>query len=207
MRDDLILPDSMNAGKALPDLLPFELNASQRILVYGQATLTRALEACYLEKIRVVILKQLQVPVLEDCNAMEVSAGQEVLQRMVLLQGTLTMRNYVYASSVIILHRLRAGVQARILEGSTPLGEILADSRVETAREMLSCGEEKAGHLRPLLGLDPDATLISRTYQMIVGGRPAILVEEKFPKTLFSEDDLLESETDRSKAVNAAGAV
>src|SRR5690349_11632666 len=182
----------MTAGKTLPAQLPFELNAAQRVLVYGQATLTRALEACYLEKIRVVVLQQLRMPLPEDCNAMEVSAGQEVLQRTVLLQGTLSMRNYVYARSVIILHRLSSDVQAKILDGSTPLGEILADSRVETARETLSCVEEDAGELKSLLSPVPAATLISRTYQMVVGGRPAILVEEKFPKTLFSEDDLLD---------------
>lgn len=167
---------------------PLTLNAAQRILIYGQATLTSSIEAFYVEQLRVVVIKQEKIPLQDDHAELGLIQGQEILQRLAILQGTSSQKNYAYVSSMILMDRLATDVQEKILAGAIPIATILADCRLEMVRETLSCTEEYPGHLGPILDVGTDATLLSRTFQILVGKRPAILVTEKFPRSLFAEE-------------------
>ena len=72
-------------------------------------------------------------------------------------------------------------MRALLQDENGSLGRILLDHRLETRRDVLWYGREPLQDLpdaiRHLVGRD----VISRTYRIILGGQPVMLINEKFP--------------------------
>ena len=160
----------------------------QRILVSTDGTVTRTLEAFTGEEIKCVKLDQsfgaLGSRLGEDTN-LESVAGDTVIRRTILLRGRKTLTNYVHANSAVLVDRVPVTMVYGMIYTSKPVGLLLAEDRVETTREVLAAGEEPAGAHGRFFGLDPDEPMISRTYRIIVGRRPALLITERFPASSF----------------------
>lgn len=160
----------------LRTLTPF-----QRTLLAIDGTVTKYLETYTLEPIEVVRLRQ-ETQVLDTGHAwLETPPDTEVLAREVLLRGVYTATIYAYAVSLLVPSRL-PGDLLEVLENEPGgIGRTLLNSRIENRREMLWYGREHLSRLpeeiRALTGND----FLSRAYCIIVGGKPVMLINEKFP--------------------------
>ena len=163
-----------------------QLSPSQQVLVKTNGTVTHILEAYVGETIRIVKLSQGYVRWDGADGRLDLEPGHPVLQRTVLLQGTDTGRNYLYADSIMIPDRLDQHVVDGLLNSDTPVGTLLVESRVETFREILTVGTEPADSCCPYFGIAPDDEMICRTYQVLASKRPIMLITEKFPASFYT---------------------
>jgi chorismate-pyruvate lyase/acyl carrier protein len=168
---------------------PLTLSAFQRILLTTDGTLTEILEAFAGESIRVVKLFQ-EVCVLDQAvSALELPWGASVLRRKILLQGRMSLVNFIYAESIIALDRLDEGVRNGLLQSQKPIGLLILERRIETFKEIVDCGREPAGSLADYFPIAPDAAILSRTYRMITNAQPIMLITEMFPESYFRDWD------------------
>ena len=63
------------------------------------------------------------------------------------------------------------------------LGRILLNSQLENRREVLWYGREQMADLPEAISVLTGHDFLSRTYRIIVGGQPMMLISEKFPMT------------------------
>jgi len=166
------------------DLRPINLRAlspPQRALLVIDGTVTKFLEAYTMERIEVVGLGQDVDTLDRDDPWLGCPAGAKVLFREVLLRGAWTRTPFAYAVSEIAVQRLPEPTQRKILDGSEGLGRILLSAQLETRREVLWCGRATLDGLpreiRQLEGKD----FIVRTYRIIAGEQPLMVITEKFP--------------------------
>ncbi|MEB3318577.1 MAG: chorismate pyruvate-lyase family protein [Cyanobacteriota bacterium] len=168
---------------------PLTLSAFQRILLTTDGTVTEILEAFSGESIRVVKLHQ-DVSILERAVAsLELPWGEPVLRRSILLQGHMSLVHFLYADSIIALDRLTEGVRDGLLTSKKGIGMLILEQRIETFKEILDCGIEPAAGLAEYFQVEPEASIIHRTYRMLSGGRPIMVITEKFPSSYFQDWD------------------
>ena len=161
-----------------------QLSPAQQVLVKTNGTVTHILEAYTGEPMRIVKLSQGYVAC-EDDRRLDLESGHPVLQRTVLLQGSNSGRNYLFADSIMIPDRLDRRVVDGLLNTDTPVGTLLVENRVETFREILTVGTEPAGSCAAYFGIAPDDEMICRTYRVLASKRPIMLITEKFPASFY----------------------
>jgi hypothetical protein len=81
--------------------------------------------------------------------------------------------------------RLPEAVRNALLQTDEPIGRVLQTNRVETFREILRCWRAPAGRYGAHFGGDATTSTISRCYRLWAGGRPIMLITERFPSTNF----------------------
>ncbi len=157
------------------------LTPFQRSLLVLDGTVTKFLEAYTLESIEISLLKQETQKLLTDHPWLEVPKETSVIAREVLLRGALSTKVYAYAISWLLPERLPQEVRSGLQLENRGLGRLLLNSLIEERREVLWYGHEHIADLssdiEPLTGKD----FLSRTYRIIVGGKPIMLINEKFP--------------------------
>jgi chorismate-pyruvate lyase len=168
---------------------PLNLSAFQRILLTTDGTVTEILEAFSGESIRVVKLFQEVSELDRAVSSLELPWGQHVLRRSILLQGRMSLVNFIYADSIIALDRLSDGVRDGLLQSKKGIGQLILEHRIETFKEILDCGTEPAGPLAEYFQIDQDASIMFRTYRMITNGQPIMVISEKFPEVYFRDWD------------------
>lgn len=174
-------------GDVLMARVGLPLSLLQRILLTTDGTVTHVLEAYGDERIRVVKLEHSEEPSRVDHPGLEMSGPETVMRRTILLQGMSSGRNYLYAESAVLVDRLEPALGEGLRSTDEPIGKLLVASRLETFREVLSCGQELAGTCARHFGIHPSAPLVVRTYRVIAGGRPIMLITEKFPATDWAD--------------------
>ncbi len=162
-----------------------QLSACQQVLVKTNGTVTHILEAFTGESIRIVKLSQGYAAWDDADRRLDLEPGHPVLQRTVLLQGTDSGRNYLYADSIMIPDRLDEHVLNGLVNTDAPVGRLLVESRVETFRDLLAVGTEPADSCALHFGIAPDDEMICRTYQVLASKRPIMLITEKFPASFY----------------------
>lgn len=156
----------------------------QHVLLSTDGTVVRLLEGCFGEPIRLADHVQCTRPAAPtDPAELELSEDETVLHRKVLLQGRRTGGNYVSADSLIAIDRLDPPVRDALLSTSLPIGKILVEHRVESFREILRIGRTRAQRS----GMASGEELLFRTYRIVIGGRPAMLITEEFSASSLSE--------------------
>jgi chorismate-pyruvate lyase len=158
------------------------LDPVQRVLLITDGTLTGILEAVFLEPIRLVKLGQRTVAAGVPHALLEPLAGEEILERRVLLQGARTGRNYVHADSQVAIERLAPAFRRDLMESELPLGRLWIQHRLETFKELLDAGydpEPGAAVARWFAG----AAVLRRTYRVFTHHRPLIVITERFALT------------------------
>ncbi len=161
------------------------LGMAQRLMLSTDATVVRLLEACFGEPVRTAGLVQVSTPAFPGDVELELGGGETVQRRETLLQGSRTGRNYVYAEAAVVLDRLEPRLQEALVTTSQPIGYLLVAQRVETFRELLRTGRTPAGVRGASFGLRSSDLLLLRTYRVIAGGRPVMLITEYFPPSFF----------------------
>lgn len=163
-----------------------ELNGFQQVLVRTTGTVTTLLEAFAGEPIRVAKLDQGYVEWDGHDSRLDLDPGRPVLRRTVLLRGLESGRNFLFADSLMVPERLAQPVLDGLLGTDTPVGTLLLESRVETFREVLAVGRERAGFCAVHFEIEPDAEMIWRTYRVCARQRAIMLITEKFPAGAFT---------------------
>lgn len=179
------MEDLLTAQFALPaDLRELNLRTLtpfQRALMVIDGTVTKFIEAYTMEQIEIVRLGQEIRPLAVDNQWLEAEKGSSVLMRQVLLRGKGSYTCYAYAPSLIILDRLPQFIKEGLdLEGGG-IGRILYGSRWETHRELLWWGKETLKNVPDAIRNMAGVEALSRTYRIIAGGKPIMLINEKFP--------------------------
>jgi len=173
-----------------PDLTPVNLRTLspyQRALLATDGTVTKFLEAITMQPIEVVIISQQIRRLAESHDWLGVEAETPVIAREVVLRGRHDRTLHAFAASLLVIDRLTDTVKGALADNPGGLGRILLDSKLETRREVLWYGRQRADQHRAneLAGRE----LLSRTYRIISGGLPLMLINEQFPMA----EDLLPS--------------
>lgn len=164
---------------------PANLSVFQRIILTTDGTLTEILEAYLSEKIGLVKLSENIEPVAEDIAPLEISRGQDVMQRKILLQGKISRNNWVYAESILVPDRLDEKLKNGLLVSQEPMGRLWLEHRLETFKEIVDSAREPAADLAGYFKIGPTDMLLSRSYRVFSGRQPIILITEKFPESFF----------------------
>lgn len=176
------LEDLFVAQFARPEeLQPVNLRAVSpfhRALLSIDGTVTRFIEAFRMEPVEVTLVSQEARELPDDHDWLEAAAGSPVIAREVVLRGRHTGRFYAFAASLVLLERLPEEVREQLPRHPQGLGQILADACLETRREILWYGRESPAEPPPGA---PSGRLLCRTYRILAGGRPWMLIQEKFP--------------------------
>ncbi|NJN69484.1 MAG: DUF98 domain-containing protein [Nitrospira sp.] len=104
-----------------------------------------------------------------------------MLMRQVLLRGKWSYTCYAYAPSLIFLDRLPQFIKEGLEVEGGGIGRILYGSRWETHRELLWWGKETLKNVPDTIHDMDGVEALSRTYRIIAGGKPIMLINEKFP--------------------------
>jgi chorismate-pyruvate lyase len=164
---------------------PLRRTPIQRILLVTDGTVTEILEAVTGESMRLIKLYEEQVNLETDLPGLELAAGQPVLRRKILLQGKMSLTNFLYADSYVALDRLDDWMRHGLLESHKPIGFLIQEHRLETFREIVGCGREMAGQLGTYFNVDETSGMIWRTYRVFANRQPIMLITEKFPESHF----------------------
>ncbi len=161
---------------ALRDLSPY-----QRALLAIDGTVTRFVEAYCLEPVEVVRLAQAESCLAAADEWLALSAGAPVVRRRVMLVGAGSGRFFAWADSIIAVARAGAGIRQRLDEDAGGLGRIILDNALETRREALWFGRERPADVPPPVAARWSDEFLTRTYRVLAGGVPLMLITERFP--------------------------
>lgn len=177
VRADYVQFEAVDAG---PSLTPL-----QQMLLRTDGTLTPILEAYAGEPVQVVKLHQ-EFDVARRPDApLELRGDSKVLRRQVLLRGGRTERVLLHADAVIATEQVEACLVEELLGTDKPIGQLLSEYLVETRRDILTIDRQPGGRYSAFFGLTPSAPMLFRTYRIVAGGRPIMLITERFPATAF----------------------
>lgn len=157
------------------------LGPLQRGLLAIDGTVTQFLEAWLLEPVTVRLLAQAEERLAAGERWLDLPPGATALRRSVLLVGGHSSRCHAWAESLIAGHWVTPAVRRALERDSGGLGRILIGAGAETRRECLWFGREPAAAAPPELRAAASGGLLARTYRVLAGGRPAMLITERFP--------------------------
>ncbi|HEX9897692.1 MAG TPA: chorismate pyruvate-lyase family protein [Candidatus Methylomirabilis sp.] len=158
------------------------LSPYHRALLVTDGTVTKFIEAYTMEPVDIRRVSQETRTLHSDDPWLQAPAGTQVLRREVIIEGRYSGSVYAHAVSSMIESRLPPAVRHRLDVEGGGLGRILNDSRLETRREILWFGRERAGSQPESDVLGSSGEVITRTYRILHGGKPLVLICERFPR-------------------------
>jgi len=163
------------------DVDPARLKPLMRGLLVIDGTVTKILEAYFLEPVDVRQLSQ-SIGALEcPDNWLDAAVGEPIVCREVALVGQRSNRLYAYAESKIVLNRLSRRMQDSLDEKMLGLGRILRDGNAEMRRECMWYGQERLENVPDAVGAYGSPEFVCRTYRVISSGHPLMMITERFP--------------------------
>ena len=163
------------------DVDPASLTPLMRALLVIDGTVTKILEAYFLEPVDVQRISQ-STDTLDAADVwLDADAGERIVNREVVLVGRESQRVYTYAQSTIMRDRLTGRMEAGLDADNFGLGRILLDSAAEMRRECLWYGRQRLANPPPPMAAHVDEALVSRTYRVIQGGSSLMMITERFP--------------------------
>lgn len=157
-------------------LSPFE-----RALLTIDGTVTQFIEAYTLESVLIRVLDHTAGAAGEAARWLACDSDTEVLRRRSALVGANTASLYAYAESVLVPGRLSADMRAALNRDTGGLGKILLNASLESRREGLWFGAEELRDLPSALDAGGSMRCLTRTYRVIAGSQPLMLITEHFP--------------------------
>ena len=157
------------------------LDPFQRILLVTDGTLTEILEANFFERIQLVKVSQDIISATTSHVLLDPVPGEALGERKILLQGARTGRNYVYAESLIAVDRLGESFRKELLDSGIPLGRLWLEHQLETFKKLQAVRCQRAGALSHYFECAETELLLDRTYRVVSGGRPVMVIAEYFP--------------------------
>lgn len=195
MLQKLVLPEMQATDKIMRTDLqqslhhshidPYTLNTFQRILLTTDGTVTHMLEAYLLEPIQVIKLSEKLVTLTQDLLHVRLKKDTEIIERKILLQGSISQKNFLYAESLIFIDSIDEKFREKLLKSKTPIGKIWNEKKIETFKEILDLGKEPANGLANYFNIEPEAKMLFRTYSVVSNRKFTMLITEKFPESYF----------------------
>jgi len=156
------------------------LEPTLRSLLLTDGTVTRALEAQALAPVTVAVAAQGSAP-LPDTVASQLDArsGESSVRRLVEIGLAGSPTPLIWAESHILPERLPDDF-LRVLDSAPEgIGESLQQVRLESCRDLLWLGFDTVPAWSGATA-GPSASVITRCYRVIAGGRPCLLIAESF---------------------------
>ncbi|MEH2123777.1 chorismate--pyruvate lyase family protein [Nostoc sp.] len=163
---------------------PLKLSSFQRILLTTDGTLTEILEAYLLEKIQLVKLSE-KLVITKSIPALGLDIDTQVIERKILLQGKISLNNFIYAESLIVPERLDTKLKDRLIKSQEPMGRVWLEHKLETFKEIIDSAIETAEDLSEFFNIAREDKMLSRTYRVISNKKPIVMITEKFPESYF----------------------
>ncbi len=157
------------------------LRGALRRFVATEGAAIRVLEAHADEPICLVKLFERFGPIQPAEPDLGIPFTGSVLRRAVLLQGAISGENFAYANSVLTPRGLTADVLDALVRSDQAGGTVLAQHRVETFRELVKVGFERAGPCATYFDVDESALLLVRQCLVHAHGEPVMRSTEKLP--------------------------
>jgi chorismate-pyruvate lyase len=148
------------------------------LLLTTDGSLTRLLEVLCRETLVVSKLREQGLRAPQPIDLLEVGRAEWLVERTVLLCGEGTGTVYVYARSLIALHRMEARFRQELLSSNIPVGRLFHQNRMEILKEIVDCRHAPAGEIAPFFHVDAAARLLSRTCRVQSQGAPIMLITE-----------------------------
>lgn len=152
-----------------------------RSLLVIDGTVTRFIEAYWLEPVDVRRIAQEETRLPQAEPWLELEAGDPVIRRRVLLVGARSGRLFAWADTLIAAARLAPGVRRGLERDGGGLGRILIDTAAETRREGLWFGRDPALARPAEVAALCRGPLLARSYRVVCDGRPLMQITERFP--------------------------
>jgi long-chain acyl-CoA synthetase len=156
-----------------------------RVLLVTDGTVTKCIEAYFLEPVEVDVLVHAYVTSERDYPDIGVVPGDPILRRCVVLRGHITRSAYAFAESIMACNRVPSDMKRKLIEGAKGIGELLREGKKETYRELSRVRHADAGEWAIHLGVEKDAGVLIRDYKIHLDGRAAMEIEEVFPVSRF----------------------
>ena len=143
-------------------------------------SVTKALEAYFWEPVAVDTLEQRFETAQAAVPWIGLEPGDHCLVRDARLRGVHSGRAFAEALSLIRTELIPEDFRRRLIDREIGIGALIRDSGLESYREVLDVGMDRDG--------EPGETgaAVFRTYRIIIGGHPVILITERFALALFS---------------------
>lgn len=165
------------------------LPALQRILLTTDGTLTEMLEAYFLEPVQLVKLSERVFTASDSFPLLHVQPNDALVERRILLRNAARDDNLVYAESLIVVRELDDALYDGLMRSMIPMGQLWADHRLETFKEIVDIGREAAGDIGAFFAIDQATSLLTRTYRVFSQHRPILMITEKFPEHFAFDGD------------------
>jgi chorismate-pyruvate lyase len=160
----------------LEDVAIDVLDPFLRALLFTDGTVTRALEAHVLQRANVECVEQFMVRApRQTATFLEMDEGALALRRRVAI--TAADIPMVWAESFIVPERMPAGFAEMLDSAHRGIGEFLQRARLESVRELLTCGIGPPPQWAP----GRSSSGLTRFYRIITQNRPTLLIAETFP--------------------------
>jgi chorismate-pyruvate lyase len=159
-----------------------ELPPFLRALLVTDGTVTKILEAYFWEPLEVQTLQQEFVAAERPIAWIQIDPGARVLIRRALLRGVDSQRVYATAFSVIRTELIPETFRQRLIDREIGIGVLIRDSGLESYREVLEVGMERASPETDRQDADDQ---VFRTYRIIIRREPVILITESFPLGMY----------------------
>lgn len=157
------------------------LSPFHRCLLVIDGTVTEFIEAYTLEPVAIRLISQEVSSLAESDRWLEAREGTRVALRRVSIEGAYSGTLFVYAVSVIVFGRLPEPVERRLRTPGQGIGRLLNEYELESRREILWFGRERGTDVNREIGREGDDDFVSRSYRIVVGGKPVAMITEKFP--------------------------
>jgi chorismate-pyruvate lyase len=166
---------------------PTGLSSFQKILLIADGTLTKILETYINEVIQVVKISEKILSIKRDIAPLEICAGTEVMKRNILLQGSTSHHNWLYAESTIVLDRIGEQFREQLINSHIPIGKLWLEHKTELFKEVITSAREPANDLSDYFNIQREDKLIYRTYRVFSKHQPIMMITEKFPESSFQD--------------------
>lgn len=157
------------------------LTPYHRALLVIDGTVTKFLEAFTMEPIEVERLRQEEVVTEAAHRWLAADAGSTVMVREVLISTRRERTVLAHAASLVAKDRIDPDLEDRLERTPGGLGRVLLGSQIETRREVLWYGRERATGIPTDLERRIGSDFITRTYRIIHDSRPLMMITERFP--------------------------
>ena len=179
------LKNIQTAAAAMPEELSKlnfrALTPFQRALMVSDGTITKFIEAYTLDPVEIIRLSQERYSLKDNHPWLEAEKNTDVMLREVAISGIYSNNLYVYGVSHIVPERLPQDIREQLEVQGEGIGRILNDHRMEMRREVLWFGRERVSDLPKKIASACDGDFISRSYRIIMGGKPIVMINERFP--------------------------
>ena len=156
-----------------------------RILATTDGTIATILEAYVGEAVRVVKISQAFEAGDSQSPLLPIRPEERVLRRSVVLRGRRTGLNFLYADCIVRADCLPPEILKALVSTDQPMRRIFTEARIGTFEEMVGAGREPAGACARHFDVAPTASPIWRSYRILLGQEPVIVISERFPPELF----------------------